>query len=74
MDVGRRELHKNWAVIVWKDGGRGDQVRFVDLSDRDYKEMRDLADHCKRMGIPREHLKFDAPMEFGQWINRDIFR
>lgn len=72
-DIGLKPDHKNWAVIAWDDGNREDQIRFVDLSNVNYREIRDLVKHLKDMGVERNQIMFDAPLGMSKRFKDDIF-
>ena len=72
-DIGTKPDHKNWAVIDWDDHNREDQLRFVDLSNLDYKDIRHLVSHLKDMGVKREQIMFDAPLGMSRQFKDDIY-
>ena len=72
-DVGLKPDHKNWAVIAWDDHNREDQIRFVDLSNLNYKDIRDLVNHLKDMGVERQQIMFDAPLGMSKRFKDEIF-
>ncbi len=65
-DLGVSKYHKNWCVFVKQSKSEHGQdfVKFVDLSDMNFNEIRDFEKHLESLNRSRNeyYRKIDAPM------------
>lgn len=71
-DLGVSKYHKNWCVFV-KQGksDKQDFVKFIDLSEMNFNEIRDFEKHLEYLNKDRNEYYYrhiDAPMGVKDWF------